>query len=334
MAVESTPREIVIWAVSDGRAGIENQVLGLAEAVARLTPAQVEIKRVKYDGILGRLPQTLNFAPRWSLSPKSDRIAAPWPDVWIAAGRATLALSTRVKRWSGGRTFVVQVQHPRRPLKKFDLVIPPEHDRLKGPNVFPILGSPHRVTSERLAEEHERFRTQLDVLLKPRVAVLVGGRSKSFRLPKEHAEELAVQIKGAVERARGSLLLTFSRRTPPEARRVITERLKGLRGWIWDGLGPNPYYAFLDAAEVVLVTEDSTNMAVEAASAGKPVLVMDMPGNGPKFRRLRDQMELRGMARPFRGVIERWPCKPLQETERAATEVVRRLGVTNEADPG
>ena len=334
MALEAPARELTIWAVSDGRAGIANQVLGLAEAVARLTPAQIEVKRIKYDGILGRLPQWLNFAPRWSLSPKSDRIGAPWPDVWIAAGRATLPLSTRVKRWSQGRTFVVQLQHPHRPLGRFDLVIPPEHDRLRGPNVFPILGSPHRVTAERIAEEHQRFRTQLDVLLRPRVAVLIGGRSKAFRLPKEHAEDLAVQIKGAVERARGSLLLTFSRRTPPEARAVITDRLKGLRGWIWDGLGPNPYFAFLDAADVVLVTEDSTNMAVEAAAAGKPVLIMDMPGNGPKFRRLHDQMEMRGLARPFRGVIERWPCRPLRETERAAEEVVRRLGVTNEPEPG
>ena len=334
MALEPPPRQIVIWAVSDGRAGIENQVLGLAEAVARLTPAEVVNKRIKYDGILGRLPQVLNFAPRWSLSPKSDRIAAPWPDLWIAAGRATLPLSTRVKRWSGGRTFVVQVQNPRRPLRRFDLVVPPEHDRLRGPNVFSILGSPHRVTPERLAEEHDRFRAQLDVFLRPRVAVLIGGRSKAFNLPKEHAEELAGQIRGAVERARGSLLLTFSRRTPPEARKIITDRLKGLRGWIWDGLGPNPYYAFLDASDVVLVTEDSTNMAVEAASAGKPVMILDMPGHGPKFRRLHEDMERRGLARPFRGVIERWRCAPLRETERVATEIVRRLGVTNEADPG
>jgi hypothetical protein len=332
VALEPSEPELVIWAVSDGRVGIENQVLGLAEAVARLTPARIEVKRIKYDGIMGRLPQVLNFAPRWSLSPKSDRIAAPWPDIWIAAGRATLPLSTRVKRWSGGRTFVVQVQHPRRPISRFDLVIPPEHDRLKGPNVFPILGSPHRVTPERLADEHAQFRTRLDVLMSPRVAVLIGGRSKSFRLPAEHAEALAVQIKGAVERARGSLLLTFSRRTPPEARQIITERLKGMRGWIWDGLGPNPYYAFLDAAAVVLVTEDSTNMAVEAASAGKPVMILEMPGHGVKFRRLHQQMEMRGLARPFRGVIERWPCTPLRETERAAEEVVRRLGVTNGAE--
>jgi transcription elongation factor GreA len=35
-----------IWAVSDGRAGIEAQALGLAEAVARLRPAHIAVKRI------------------------------------------------------------------------------------------------------------------------------------------------------------------------------------------------------------------------------------------------------------------------------------------------
>jgi mitochondrial fission protein ELM1 len=44
--------------------------------------------------------------------------------------------------WSGGKTFVVQTQDPRAPLDRFDLVIPPQHDGLTGPNVFPILAPP------------------------------------------------------------------------------------------------------------------------------------------------------------------------------------------------
>ena len=40
---------------------------------------------------------------------------------------------------------------------------------------------------------------------------------------------------------------------------------------IWDGTGANPYFAFLHHADHVLVTEDSANMAAEAASTAKPV---------------------------------------------------------------
>jgi len=77
---------------------------------------------------------------------------------------------------------------------------------------------------------------------------------------------------------------------------------------------------------VVLVTEDSTNMAVEAAAAGKPVLVMHLEGDSPKHRRLHDSLRKRLLARPFRGALERWSVEPLRETERAAAEVIRRMG--------
>ena len=43
---EGSEPPLTIWAVSDGRVGIEAQVLGLAEAVARRRPAQIVVKRV------------------------------------------------------------------------------------------------------------------------------------------------------------------------------------------------------------------------------------------------------------------------------------------------
>src|SRR6185369_4494829 len=170
MAQANSPH-LNIWAVSDGRTGIEAQALGLAEAVARLRPAQVTVKRIAWRAPFGRLPWGL-VPPRLALEPASG-IAPPWPDIWIAAGRATLPLSTRVRRWSGGETFVVQTQDPRTALEPFDLVIPPAHDRLAGPKVFSITGAPNRLTAERLAAELERFRARIDLLPRPRVALIV-----------------------------------------------------------------------------------------------------------------------------------------------------------------
>jgi mitochondrial fission protein ELM1 len=302
-----------------------NQVLGLAEAVARLRPVRITAKRVAYRGPIGRLPQALNLFPRQVLAPDADRFEPPWPDLWIAAGRATLPLSAGVRRWSKGRTFTVQLQDPRWPTHLFDLVIPPEHDDLSGANVFPIIGSPNRITPERLAEAEAEFRERIATLPSPRVAVLVGGKSKAHELSPERARSLASEIGAAVEGAGGSVLVTFSRRTPEAAQRFMTHRLKRLPGWVWEGEGPNPYFAFLQAADVVLVTEDSTNMAAEAAAAGKPVLVMHLDGDSPKHRRLHDSLRKRLAARPFRGALERWSCEPLDETNRAAAEVMRRF---------
>ncbi len=315
---------LTIWAVSDGRAGIENQVLGLAEAVARRRQATIVVKRVGWTGRIGRLPWWASPFPRRWLTPDSG-IEAPWPDIWIAAGRATLPLSIRMRRWSAGKTFVVQLQDPRAPPQMFDLVAPPRHDRLHGDNIVSITGSPHRITPQRLKAEYARFAKRLDGLPHPRVMAMVGGRSKAFDISPERAAQIAHEIQLPLEQEGGSLLMTFSRRTPDQARALLTARLRHLPGMIWDGEGDNPYFAFLAAADYVLVTEDSTNMATEAAATGKPVFIMKVDGSSLKFRLFHESLEQQGAARPFGGAFHGWTYEPVAETDRLAAEVLARM---------
>jgi mitochondrial fission protein ELM1 len=326
-SLAETPRSpLTVWAVSDGRAGIEAQVLGLSEAVARLRPARIVVKRIGWKGGLGRLPSWLNLAPRRALTRESG-VEPPWPDLWIAAGRATLPLSIRMRGWSRGRTFVVQTQDPRMSTARFDLVIPPRHDGLHGDNVFPIVGSPNRVTPDRLRTDLARFRSRIEALPRPRVAVLIGGRSKAFDLPPERALVMAREIEAAVVREGGSLMLTFSRRTPERARALMAAELRHLPGFIWEGEGDNPYFAFLAGADYILATEDSTNIAAEAASTGAPVFILKMQGEGAKFRLFHQDLESLGATRPFTGTFDRWSYPPLAETDRAAAEILRRLDI-------
>ena len=327
---EARKLPLKVWAVSDGRAGIEAQVVGLADAIARLVPCEVTVKRVGWRGRTGRLPWWLNLLPKRWLTPESgipQSKSDAWPDLWIAAGRATLPLSIRARRWSGGKAYVVQIQDPRVPPHMFDLVIPPRHDRMSGDNVFPITGSPHRVTPARLAAELEVFKDVIDPLPHPRVAVLIGGKSKAFDLSSERAAQIAHSIQIPLEQEGGALLMTFSRRTPEPARALMAARLRHLPGMVWNGEGPNPYFAFLAAADYILVTEDSTNMATEAASTGKPVFVLKMDGHSLKFRLFHEELEGQGAARPYGGAFHGWTYAPVNETDRAAREVLARIGV-------
>lgn len=320
-----------IWAVSDGRAGIEAQALGLAEAVARLTPAEVVVKRVRWPRWMRRLPSRFNLAPRRLLAKGSDPVSPPWPDLWIGNGRAAIPLSIGVRRWSRGRSFVVQVQDPLRPARLFDLVIPPNHDGLEGGNVFGVTGTPHRVTPQRLSAAYAEFADRLDSLPRPRVAALIGGRSKAFDLPPERAETLAWQIGEAVALRGGSILATFSRRTPEPAKAILRERLARLPGIVWDGDGANPYFAFLAAADAILVTEDSANMPAEAAATGKPVYLLPMDGSQARKQRFHAELARLGIARRFEGDIDTWSYAPLRETDRAAAEILRRMAIRRPA---
>ena len=316
-----------VWVVTDGRAGIEAQALGLAEAVAHQAAAQIVVKRVRWRPGLRRWPTRLIAAARLALDPSSNALEPPWPDLWIGNGRAAVPAGIALRRWSRGRSFVVQLQDPLRPPRLFDLVIPPAHDRLEGPGVFPILGAPHRMTGERLAASYAQLRDRLEGLPHPRVAVLVGGRAKAFDLPPARAHALADQLAGALEASGGALLMTFSRRTPPEAAAILTQRLARFPGWIWDGEGPNPLPAFLHAADHAVVTADSINMVAEAASTGRPVHIAAVEGGQARKDRFHAALLAHGAARPFTGELPTWSYPPLRETERAAAEVLRRLAL-------
>jgi mitochondrial fission protein ELM1 len=319
------------WVVTDGRRGIENQALGLAEAIARLTPLAIE-RKLTPQGLKLRKPKLEDLEPEGGAGEAPDGAAvgsgqSKAPDLWVSCGRASLPYAERAHEWLGPDVFVVQLQDPRRPLAVFDLVVPPLHDRLEGPNVFPVIGSPNRVSPDRLAAGLRIFAAADKTPPRPRAAVLIGGDSKRHRL----SPRVLASVMHALERARAagwSLLMTTSRRTPKAAVQAIKDRFGDDQGtWLWTGEadGPNPYDAFLAAADVVLVTKDSTNMITEAASAGKPVLLLPMDGVDGKYAILYASLARRGNAKLFAGDLTPWPVEPLLETDRAAAEVLRRM---------
>ena len=313
-----------VWVVSDGRAGIETQALGVAEAVARRVPADVAVRRVRWRRSLRRLPTRLIAFPQAARDPASDPFAPPWPELLIANGRAAIPFAIGVRRWSKGATFVVQLQDPLRPPRLFDLVAPPLHDRLQGEGVFPILGAPNRLTRERLAGEAARF-PALAALPRPRVALLVGGRSRAFDLPAPLAARLADQVADAAEALGGSVMATVSRRTPPAAAAAVRARLQGPNTEVWDGEGDNPYFAMLGLADHVVVTQDSVNMATEAAFTGRPVHIASVVGRQARKDRFYAGLAERGIARAFDGRLPTWSYAPLDETSRLAAEIERRM---------
>ncbi len=162
-------------------------------------------------------------------------------------------------------------------------------------------------------------------LPRPRVAVLLGGTNKVYRMTPRVMEELGRRL-AALARDRGfGLLVTPSRRTDPAGLAILKRALEGLPAEVWDGRGDNPYFAYLGLADAFVVTSDSVNMTCEAASTGQPVHVAALAGGSAKFRRFHRALQDAGITRPFNGEIEAWRYPPLNETARVAEEIRRRL---------
>jgi hypothetical protein len=225
-----------------------------------------------------------------------------------------------IRRASGGRTILAQVQDPRLGRAEFDLLIVPEHDRLRGRQVFVSAGAIHRVTPARLADERQRF-PSLAAMPRPILGVLLGGSNKAYRLTLPRLAAIAESIAEILRESGGSALITPSRRTGDEGRRLIRQRLGGLPATIWDGAGENPYLAYLALADAFLVTADSVSMISEAAATGKPVHIFDLDGGNAKFARFHELMRRAGITRPFAGRIEFWSYPIPDDTARAGAAV-------------
>src|SRR4026207_1116570 len=98
-------KPLTCWALTEGFAGMENQCLGLAEALG----LHCHLKRVQ------RPRPPINFLPPrfWptSLSTISSECEA-WPDVLISSGRGSVAPALAVRRANGGRTFTAHIHTP------------------------------------------------------------------------------------------------------------------------------------------------------------------------------------------------------------------------------
>ena len=306
----------VAWVLHDGKAGMQSQALGLAEATGfRLVEKPLDIRR----------PWSVLPPQLWPLSRRvvlgsETLLGPPWPAVVIGCGRNTVIPALAVRRASGGRTILAQVQDPRLGRAEFDLLIVPEHDRLRGRQVFVSRGAVHRVTPARLAGERQRF-PSLAAMPRPILGVLLGGSNKAYRLTLPRLAAIAEAIAGILQESGGSALITPSRRTGDEGRRLIQQRLAGLPATIWDGAGDNPYFAYLALADAFLVTADSVSMISEAAATGKPVHIFGLDGGNAKFARFHQLMRRSGITRPFAGRIESWSYPIPDDTARAGAAV-------------
>jgi len=254
----------------------------------------------------------------------ADELRPPWPDLAIGAGRRSAPLVAALRAVHG--VPAVQILDPRMSPAAFDLVVAPLHDRLEAPNVIATLGAVNRVTPATVAEAAGRLRPALARLPEPRVAVLVGGSSKSAVWRGEDADRFVDQV-AAMSRSGAGLIVTASRRTDPAVLAGLRSRCDAATTWLWDGSGENPYPGMLGLAQAAVATEDSVNMASEVATAGLPLHVFRISGPSRRLAEFHRSLTERGIARDFEGRIELWDYAPLAEADRAAGEVLARLAV-------
>lgn len=297
---------------------MQSQALGLAEAVG----GDISVKTVQAKAPWRWLPG--HWAPKRvsTVAANPADFAGPPPDLVISCGRRSVPTALALKK---AGALAVHIQNPFIPPHCFDLVAPPRHDGLTGPNVMPTKTAIHRVTPERLQAAGEDWRHVFAGRTRPWIAVLVGGKSGAFAFGKDDAQALASQLTGLSE-AGASLLITTSRRTGAENTAILKAALPDAYFWTGEADGPNPYFGLLALADHIVATCDSASMVSEACSTGKPVHVIELPGGNKRFRAFLNSLYQDGFARPFTGApLAEWHYSPPDDTAEVAARVRQML---------
>lgn len=333
--MSQTPTETksrpIAWAISGGARGMENQAMALAEA-AGFDPVPL---RVDPQAPWRWLPEAAwrlwGDVPKRLSGDNQTRLSAPWPQLVVGCGRLSVPLAIHIRRRAAGKTFVAQCQDPRVSPALFDMVVPPEHDTMPpSDNVVPIVGSPNLALPWRLAAAADMWRETFAALPRPLVVVAIGGSSKAYEMTRTSVEELFASLEAIQKSSGAGLAITASRRTGAENEALIHQHAARLNAWLWDGEGPSPILGLYALADAIVVTEDSVNMAAEAAASGKPVYVAGLAGGSEKFDHFHDALKARGISRLLGSktpgnALESWSYPPLQETLRAGQELRSRM---------
>jgi mitochondrial fission protein ELM1 len=327
-AANGAAKAMTIWVVTDGRAGNENQALGLAEAIAKNVRVQIIVKSARLAGPWNKLHFPLTPRNAFDhLDAASDAFpTGEGPDLWIGCGRQSVMLTIAAKR-RYQKAFRVQILSPGAPLSNFDLVIAPAHDGLTGDNVISIIGAPNRLTDELLTKAAADFAPSFSAVPTPRIALLIGGPNKRYAFGETDQAQLLGVVDDILASGAG-VMATASRRTPSALVEKLSRKLRETPHLFYDCETPgvrNPYPAMLGACDFVLATADSVNMISEAASGPAPVFVLALDREtkrDTKFDQWMNALVERECVRFFDGKFEHWPRKRLDETARVAQETL------------
>jgi mitochondrial fission protein ELM1 len=314
------------WIIADHeKMGARNQCLGLAEALG----LEAALKVVDVKPIYTYLPSAL--WPR-SLSVLKCNVQKSFEDLdlpcaFIASGRRALIPAIALKKMYPSIPLIL-LQKPSIFKNIPDIILLPEHDHYKGKNVLTLIGNPHLVNADRVEVALGKF-SELKILTAGMkvVTILMGGPNKAFGFPVEGITHILQNLLEELEKNVDVFyLVTLSRRTP----KVIQDYVFYInhpRMYVWDNNGPNPYLAFLGLADMFVITADSVAMASEAASMGKPIHVIHLPGKSKKFERFHAKLKSLGISRDLTLPLKEWDCKPLRETERIAKAILKKLNI-------
>jgi len=246
-------------------------------------------------------------------------------DIIISCGRKSVIPSICLKKNSKKKIYNIHIQDPKVSLKNFDFIVAPEHDGLTGENVILSKGSIHYLTNEEIDNNREYLSKRLNKE-KEYLALILGGPNKYYDYNDQNLTIVFDRVKNISEKNNLQTIIIPSMRTP---KKIIdlSSNFFGNDHLVVKDKDKKAYLSTFSLAKYIVVTCDSTSMISEAALTGKPIYIAEIPAkiNDYRFRRFRDLFSKLNIVKNLDEKVEIWNYEILDETNRIAKEIKRKI---------
>ncbi len=263
------------------------------------------------------------------------------PDFIISAGSSLAGLNFMLSSINSSKSLLLM-----RPgflsAKKFDLIVMQRHDSPRsGKNIAVIDGALNLIDEDYLKEKSAELSSlkKLDVAVSY-IGVFIGGKSKGFSLSPALVGELIEKVKLLSLRLKMDLLVSTSRRTPPEVEDLIKKELKGFARakLLVIASEDNPVCTvggIMGLSKVLILSPESISMISEAVNSKKHVFVFNAPYLSSKHSRFLKYLAGNGKifltgvnsldTEVIRALENNFPAQPLGDRELVEKHLQRIL---------
>ena len=309
--------ELKALLLTQGMHGMVSQVEGLAKALGL---------SYKHQKIV--LKSFWNLIPP-KISPISENLVKNKfvcdCKVIISCGRKSVIPSIALKKRLGNQIFNIHIQDPKVSFEHFDLIVSPEHDRLRGENIINTTGAIHYLTKKEINDNSRYLGIEKDKR-KELVAFIIGGPNKYYNYSEKQIHELFNKVKTLFTPDKFKIIVIPSYRTPENILKIAFNTFS-INHHVVKNIDKKAYFSALAISNYIVVTCDSTSMISEAAMTGKPVYIAMMKSFKPtgRFKKFYSQLKDLGITRELEDRIESWSYNNLNEVNRIAPIVKAKM---------
>ena len=305
--------------LTEGMHGMISQVEGMAKALN--TEYSHKIVRLSFPWNL--IPPKFTPISQIVLKDKIYITNNEIPDLIISCGRKSVIPSIFLKR-KNSKIFTIHIQDPKVSFKNFDAIVAPEHDNLKGDNIYNSKGAIHYITNLEINNARQYLADKIKS--EKIVSLILGGPNKYYSFKSDQIINIFNKIKSIFVSDGYKVIIIPSMRTPKETIDLAIKEMSSY-GHVVNKVDKQAYLSAYALANYVIVTCDSTSMISEAATSGKPIFVAHMKAkkNNYRFKKFFELFKQMGITRDLGEQIETWTYNKHNEAQRIAIEIKNKI---------